>query len=44
MTPPITEAAVSWASTPDQALSAWRMDMPADLRSARIGFRVMRSL
>ncbi|WP_297919960.1 SUMF1/EgtB/PvdO family nonheme iron enzyme [Metallibacterium sp.] len=34
----------SWASTPDQALSAWRMDVPADLRSARIGFRVMRSL
>ncbi|MBU6405425.1 MAG: SUMF1/EgtB/PvdO family nonheme iron enzyme [Proteobacteria bacterium] len=34
----------SWASTPDQALSAWRMDMPADLRSARIGFRVMRRL
>lgn len=34
----------SWASTPDQALSTWRMDMPADLSSARIGFRVARDL
>ena len=34
----------SWASTPDQALSAWRMDTPAGLASARIGFRVARAL
>ncbi len=34
----------SWASTPDQALSAWRMDTLASLGSARIGFRVMRRL
>ncbi len=34
----------SWASTPQQALSAWRMDTPADLAGARIGFRVARNL
>ena len=34
----------SWASTPEQALSAWRIDTPGTAASARIGFRVARAL
>lgn len=34
----------SWASTLDQARSAFRLQVPADLSSARIGFRVARDL
>jgi len=34
----------SWASTLDQARSAFRLQVPADFTSARIGFRVARDL
>ena len=34
----------SWASTIDQARSAFRLQVPAELTSARIGFRVARDL
>jgi formylglycine-generating enzyme required for sulfatase activity len=33
-----------WASSPDQARSAFRLSAPADRRDARIGFRVARDL
>ncbi len=34
----------SWASTLDQARSSFRLQVPADLSSARVGFRVARDL
>ncbi len=34
----------SWASTEEQARSAFRLQVPAELTSARIGFRVARDL
>jgi formylglycine-generating enzyme required for sulfatase activity len=34
----------SWASAPDQARSAFRINAPADTRGARVGFRVAREL
>jgi formylglycine-generating enzyme required for sulfatase activity len=34
----------SWASTLDQSRSAFRLQVPAGLTSARIGFRVARDL
>ncbi len=34
----------SWASAPDQARSAFRLNAPADTRGARVGFRVARGL
>lgn len=34
----------SWASTLDQARSAFRLQVPAELTSARVGFRVARDL
>ena len=34
----------SWGSAPEQARSAFRTSMPADARSAQIGFRVARDL
>lgn len=34
----------SWASAPDQARSAFRLNAPADTRGARVGFRVAREL
>lgn len=34
----------SWASSPDQARSAWRLGVGADTTSARVGFRVVRDL
>lgn len=34
----------SWASSPDQARSAWRQGLDADTTNARIGFRVVRDL
>jgi formylglycine-generating enzyme required for sulfatase activity len=34
----------SWASSPAQARSAWRMSAPTDITNARLGFRVVREL
>lgn len=34
----------SWASSPDQARSAWRLGVDTDTTSARVGFRVVRDL
>ncbi|GAB6196984.1 formylglycine-generating enzyme family protein [Lysobacter xanthus] len=34
----------SWAASPDQVRSAWRVGMDADTTNARIGFRVVRDL
>ncbi|MDE1959345.1 MAG: SUMF1/EgtB/PvdO family nonheme iron enzyme [Xanthomonadaceae bacterium] len=34
----------SWASSPEQDRSAYRIDAPATTRSARVGFRVVRQL
>ena len=34
----------SWGSAPDQVRSAYRLSVPADTRSARLGFRVVREL
>ena len=34
----------SWASTLDQARSSFRLQVPVELRSARVGFRVARDL
>ncbi|WP_144899233.1 formylglycine-generating enzyme family protein [Luteimonas cucumeris] len=34
----------SWASSPAQTRSAWRMSASADLTNARVGFRVVREL
>jgi len=34
----------SWASSPDQTRSAWRLGFDADTTNARIGFRVVRDL
>ena len=34
----------SWGSSPDQARSAWRQGANADVRSGRVGFRVIREL
>lgn len=34
----------SWGSSPEQARSAWRQGVKADVRSGRVGFRVIREL
>lgn len=34
----------SWGSSPEQARSAWRQGANADVRSGRVGFRVIREL
>lgn len=34
----------SWGSSPEQVRSAYRLSVPADARSARVGFRVVREL
>ncbi len=34
----------SWGSSPEQVRSAYRLSVPADTRSARVGFRVVREL
>ncbi|TAL72989.1 MAG: formylglycine-generating enzyme family protein [Rhodanobacter sp.] len=34
----------SWGSSPEQARSAWRQGANADVRSGRVGFRVIRGL
>jgi len=33
-----------WASSPEQARSAYRMKASANMRDARIGFRIARDL
>lgn len=34
----------SWGSAPDQVRSAYRLSVPADSRSVRVGFRIVRNL